>query len=916
MFKLKSLLFLAALAFLTSSCAADENAPLFPFNATGEQIARIWNSPTLAKPAGADGLIRVENEHFVNDAGIVRFWGVNVCMGACFPEKETATAMAERLASFGLNIVRLHHMDMREIWGKNYPKQLEFDPEKLDRLDWFISELKRCGIYVNINLHVSRKFTEADGFPEEDLRPNHDKGLDHFMPRMIELQKKYARDLLRHVNPYTGKCYADEPCVAVVEINNENSIVSQWRGWALNRNLPKYCEEELQKQWNAWLRTKYRSTQDLRKAWGYVDHPGEPNQLSENDSTFSEGNPGKWILSQGHNSKASLQVKDGALVFEAQKIGEKPWEPQFFNLNVRVKKDLPYTVRFRARANKETKVTVGCVQAGPNWANLGLSRDVPLTTEWQDFELCFQGVADEENARVGFCYFEPGTVMELDDISFRAFGHIGIAEDESLENGTVRIANRGSDNRSTPAMRADFTQFCLDVEARYSAEMYDFVKNELKCQHPVTGTQLHYGSAYPQARMDYVDIHAYHNHPVFPHKAWTDDWYVSNVPLVNTLGNSGTLASLSAARVLGKPYTVSEYNPPFPNQYFAEGFPLIAAAGGFQDWAGIFIFGWTHSPLNPWHVSFFDIHGNSAALVHQPACHNLFVRGDVTSGLNAALETGKSNVRALSKDFQDQQTRDSVALNTGWPYSRTEADPTRTFTEYSGTRLTDLQSTENAQGTARLTAQEPQDATPEKPFATRSSTGELVWQSDEGKNGWCLIDTPRTKVFTGFTAQAGTPTFKDGTKIIPGASCLDWMTISMTQIDETDGTPSHRVLLAATGLVRNAGAKTRVYDEADLTKNPAELPDIPVTEMKNYIGQKLTTCRTNGGSPNLCEGISARIQLPAAKNVTVKFYPLTAAGERQGEFTARRVSDSMVELEISPEFRTLWYEIDFCADPL
>ncbi|MBQ9454634.1 MAG: cellulase family glycosylhydrolase, partial [Thermoguttaceae bacterium] len=255
MFKLKSLLFLVALAFLTSFCAADENAPLFPFNATGEQIARIWNSPTLAKPAGADGLIRVENEHFVNDAGIVRFWGVNVCMGACFPEKETATAMAERLASFGLNIVRLHHMDMREIWGKNYPKQLEFDPEKLDRLDWFISELKRCGIYVNINLHVSRKFTEADGFPEEDLRPNHDKGLDHFMPRMIELQKKYARDLLRHVNPYTGKCYADEPCVAVVEINNENSIVSQWRGWALNRNLPKYCEEELQKQWNAWLRT-------------------------------------------------------------------------------------------------------------------------------------------------------------------------------------------------------------------------------------------------------------------------------------------------------------------------------------------------------------------------------------------------------------------------------------------------------------------------------------------------------------------------------------------------------------------------------------------------------------------------------------------------------------------------------------
>jgi hypothetical protein len=117
-------------------------------------------------------------------------------------------------------------MDNHSIWGDS-PDHLTIDPKRLERLDYLIAELKGQGIYVDVNLHVSRWFDEAEGFVARQQRPNYDKGLDNFEPRMIELQKKYARDLLAHVNPYTKNRYAAEPAVAFVEINNENALFAQ-----------------------------------------------------------------------------------------------------------------------------------------------------------------------------------------------------------------------------------------------------------------------------------------------------------------------------------------------------------------------------------------------------------------------------------------------------------------------------------------------------------------------------------------------------------------------------------------------------------------------------------------------------------------------------------------------------------------
>jgi hypothetical protein len=228
-------------------------------------------SAWLARPAGEHGFIRVRDGRFAAPTARggfepIRFWGANLCARDCFPDRERAESTARSLARFGFNVVRLHHMDGRAMWGDR-PDKLTIDPAQLDRLDYFVDQLKRRGIYVNVNLHVSRWLGDAEGFPGRDRRPKYDKGLGHFEPRMMDLQQRFARDLLTHVNPHTGTAYAAEPAVAFVEISNEDGLLDEWFHGNLD-GLPDPYAATFRQLWNAWLRRKYGSLDRLRAAWG------------------------------------------------------------------------------------------------------------------------------------------------------------------------------------------------------------------------------------------------------------------------------------------------------------------------------------------------------------------------------------------------------------------------------------------------------------------------------------------------------------------------------------------------------------------------------------------------------------------------------------------------------------------------
>ena len=281
----RALVFAAALWIsLVMSCARaaateDNVIPLFPFvlpwddSAPGVTDLSGW----LHAPAGKDGFVHAGKDgHLYAGEARIRFFGVNLCYGANFPRTNDADKIAARLAKFGINVVRFHHMDAQPfpngIRARADKSTRAFDPEALVRLDHFVGALKRHGIYANLNLLVSRPFNAADGLPPEieQVAPKDRATIGFFYAPLRKLQQEYVRKLLTHRNVETGFMYAEEPAVAFVEINNENGLAHSWLGGQLD-NLPGVFARNWQRQWNEWLQKRYRSTEKLRAAWGAED---------------------------------------------------------------------------------------------------------------------------------------------------------------------------------------------------------------------------------------------------------------------------------------------------------------------------------------------------------------------------------------------------------------------------------------------------------------------------------------------------------------------------------------------------------------------------------------------------------------------------------------------------------------------
>ncbi|HUA59997.1 MAG TPA: hypothetical protein VML19_14650 [Verrucomicrobiae bacterium] len=215
-------------------------------------------------PAGKDGFIHIQGGHFVKpDGKRIRFWGVHLTdwsPGSIeLPPKEDTPMWARTLARYGVNIVRLHFVDKwapTGITDGSKEDTRSFDPQQVDRLDFLVSELKKNGIYMDLNLNVGRYYKAGDGVADaEQINRNWVKSLSLFDKRIIELEKEYAHNLLTHVNPYTKTEYRNEPAIAIVEILNENGIGQGY-------NPPtQFYRDELDGLYNTWLKANLSGDQ-------------------------------------------------------------------------------------------------------------------------------------------------------------------------------------------------------------------------------------------------------------------------------------------------------------------------------------------------------------------------------------------------------------------------------------------------------------------------------------------------------------------------------------------------------------------------------------------------------------------------------------------------------------------------------
>lgn len=122
------------------------------------------------------------------------------------------------IARMGLNAFRLH------LWDVELADSLGniVDSDHLDLLDYLIAQFEKRGI--DIILTAQTNF--GNGYPEANIDTgsysyDFDKCMIHDDPRAQEIQERYLGQLVRHVNPYTGRSYADDNAIIAIEINNE-----------------------------------------------------------------------------------------------------------------------------------------------------------------------------------------------------------------------------------------------------------------------------------------------------------------------------------------------------------------------------------------------------------------------------------------------------------------------------------------------------------------------------------------------------------------------------------------------------------------------------------------------------------------------------------------------------------------------
>jgi len=845
---------------LTVFCSSRAvGADLVPFVIPARPNPDSLIAAPAAKPIETDSpRLAARSGHFFLGDDRVRLWGVNLSFGANFPTQEAAPHVAARLAAAGVNTIRCHHMDTsrwpRGIW--NAKDGIGLSSEALDRLDFFIDQLARRGIYVNINLHVGREHSKYLGLPETGR--SYDKVTNIFTPALIDAQKKYARDLLDHVNKYRNVRYADDPAIAIVEITNENSFF-MWDGDQTLRNLPDFYAKTLQAKFNSWLKGELGSDDKLRAAWSDGVRPLGDNILKNGDFESRQAGssiPLQWNIEQHEGCRAwcSRQRLESrrALKIEIENADDTEWRLQFNQRDLTLKKDQYYTVAFEAAADQPRQITCGVSQAGSPWANLGLSQRIDLTKKRTTYRIGFTAKADEANARLSFSFGGSEIPIHLANIELRPGGRIGLKEDESLSKGNIALFAE----TESPQRTIDRMKFLAETEKAYFDEMRSFIKKDLKCDALITGTIV-FGplGLYAQSDMDFIDAHAYWQHPRFPNRPWDQgDWLIDQKPMTDYPGEA-TLFRLAAQRLSGKPFTVSEYNHPAPLDSQAECVPMLASFAAAQDWDGIWLYTYSHSS-DAWDrenlSSYFDIDTNPAKWAFMRAGTAIF-RDAAVDPIGGRIDVSISGSATVLADLAAAHLRYDrdmfTLLAEKGPFTRDMVLRGQLFAH-----LTVL---------GRLPAAE-------------TTPTFLSWSADKGR-GMYFVAGRKAHIFTGhpelLDVMADVRAFHPATE--PAAS--ESIAVTLVVLEGRSIEHSNKVLITACGRAENTGMK--------------------------FSEDRRTVGRNWGTAPVLIEPIHATLSLPGTG------WTCNALGpDAMPRFEVPIVvNDDTTYVTIDAKYKTMWY---------
>jgi hypothetical protein len=345
---------------------------------------------------------------------------------------------------------------------------------------------------------------------------------------------------------------------------------------------------------------------------------------------------------------------------------------------------------------------------------------------------------------------------------------------------------------------------------------------------------------------------------------------------------------MAIARQRGRPYTVSEYNQPWPNRQAAEIDPTLAAFGAFQDWDSIMHFAYSHG--RGWDDGVpngFNINGDWTKWVNLGQAAWLF-RWAIVRPATEAIDIPVSKELRLRAGREKRNSAINAFLGATVGYNTANAF------------IHSVRLVKDGEGPVPEAAR----AVPASPF--RADTGELTYDYSAGL---FLIHAERAAGVFGFAGQRKVSAGAIDLELAPGARAF--AAILLTSLDGQPLAQSGRMLLS------NPGHTLRTQPGSD-PQRPQALVNYGTTKdwwtiepEPNYASKP--SGNLNGGQrPVWMERVECLVTLrTSAAALTV--YPLDGAGRRLkplAESEVERVEGGFrVRLQAEGQDFSPWYEL-------
>ena len=232
--------------------------------------------------AGETGFVRsdADGDFVRGDGKPMRFWAVNTSVagrtGAARPlwplGAPDLTSHARFLAKRGVNMVRLHQQISPDLQSHPTAAMTDINEVERDAVWRTVAAMRKEGIYTTLSPYWASPMKFAPGWNVAGGSAQAAQGLLFFDPTLQQAYREWLRKLLTVKNPYTGIALVDDPSLAILQLQNEDSLLF----WSVN-GIQGAQRQALERRFGAFLVKKYGGLTQVQDAWkGAADASDAP----------------------------------------------------------------------------------------------------------------------------------------------------------------------------------------------------------------------------------------------------------------------------------------------------------------------------------------------------------------------------------------------------------------------------------------------------------------------------------------------------------------------------------------------------------------------------------------------------------------------------------------------------------------